>query len=208
MSYRAKHRKTSTATRNIARAAIASLAFGAPLAVAATPAQAESVNWDAIAECESGGDWSINTGNGYYGGLQFNLNTWRAYGGTGMPHEQSRAEQIRVAENVLEGQGIGAWPVCGKQAGASGNYQGTNTGSAQQESEPEPEATPEPAAPEVTRVAESNPDGDYEVKEGETLSEIAKKEDIDGGYQELHELNEDYISDPDFILVGQKIATE
>ncbi|SNR56459.1 LysM domain-containing protein [Haloechinothrix alba] len=169
------------------------------------------MNWDAIAECESGGDWSINTGNGYYGGLQFNLNTWRAYGGSGMPHEQSRAEQIRVAENVLEGQGIGAWPVCGKKAGASGSYQGTNTGgSAEQpaEQEVEQEAAPEQAAPEVTRVAESNPDGDYEVEEGDTLSEIAKKEDVDGGYQKLHELNDDYISDPDYILVGQKIATE
>ena len=85
------------------------------LDVAVSPlatAHADSVNWDAIAECESGGDWSINTGNGYYGGLQFSMGTWRANGGNGSPHQASRAEQIRVAENVLRSQGIGAWPVC------------------------------------------------------------------------------------------------
>lgn len=77
-------------------------------------ARADSVNWDAVAQCESGGNWSINTGNGYYGGLQFLPSTWRANGGTGMPHHASREEQIRVAENTLRTQGIGAWPVCGQ----------------------------------------------------------------------------------------------
>ena len=76
-------------------------------------ARADSVNWDAIAQCESGGNWAINTGNGYYGGLQFTLGTWQGNGGSGMPHNASRAEQIRVAENVLQSQGIGAWPTCG-----------------------------------------------------------------------------------------------
>lgn len=75
---------------------------------------AGATNWDAIAQCESGGNWSINTGNGYYGGLQFALPTWTANGGTGMPNQASRAEQIRIAENVLRTQGIGAWPVCGR----------------------------------------------------------------------------------------------
>ena len=70
-----------------------------------------SPNWDAIAMCESGGNWGINTGNGYYGGLQFSLGTWRANGGSGMPHLASRDEQIRVAENTLRSQGVGAWPV-------------------------------------------------------------------------------------------------
>lgn len=81
--------------------------------VFATPASADSVNWDAIAQCESSGNWAINTGNGFYGGLQFLPSTWWANGGTGMPQNASRAEQIRVAENVLRTQGIGAWPVCG-----------------------------------------------------------------------------------------------
>ena len=82
----------------------------APIALGAGVANADSVNWDAIAACESGGNWAINTGNGYFGGLQFSPSTWRANGGSGMPNHASRAEQIRVAENVLRSQGIGAWP--------------------------------------------------------------------------------------------------
>ena len=88
----------------------------APLALGTGTASAESgVNWDAVAACESGGNWSIATGNGYYGGLQFTMGTWRANGGSGSPHQASKAEQIRVAENVLRSQGIGAWPVCGRR---------------------------------------------------------------------------------------------
>ncbi|MDY6995464.1 MAG: transglycosylase family protein [Actinomycetota bacterium] len=86
----------------------------APMALATGTANADSgVNWDAVAACESGGNWAINTGNGYYGGLQFALGTWHGNGGSGMPHNASREEQIRVAENVLQTQGIGAWPTCG-----------------------------------------------------------------------------------------------
>ncbi|MGC2652670.1 MAG: transglycosylase family protein, partial [Mycobacterium sp.] len=74
-----------------------------------------SVNWDAIAQCESGGNWGISTGNGFSGGLQFTSSTWRANGGSGPANGASRDEQIRVAENVLHTQGIGAWPVCGRR---------------------------------------------------------------------------------------------
>jgi resuscitation-promoting factor RpfE len=88
----------------------------APIALATGTANAESgVDWDAVAACESGGNWSIATGNGYYGGLQFTMGTWRANGGSGSPQHASREEQIRVAENVLRSQGIGAWPVCGRR---------------------------------------------------------------------------------------------
>jgi peptidoglycan hydrolase-like protein with peptidoglycan-binding domain len=73
--------------------------------------------WDRLAECESGGNWHINTGNGYYGGLQFSLSTWRGYGGNGMPHRASRAGQIRIAEKVQNAQGWGAWPSCSSQIG-------------------------------------------------------------------------------------------
>jgi resuscitation-promoting factor RpfE len=82
---------------------------------AKAPVKAYSVNWDAIAACESGGNWSISTGNGYSGGLQFTPSTWRANGGSGSPNGASREEQIRVGENVLHTQGIGAWPVCGRR---------------------------------------------------------------------------------------------
>jgi resuscitation-promoting factor RpfE len=87
----------------------------APMALSSGTANADSVDWDAIAACESGGNWAINTGNGYYGGLQFTMGTWRSNGGSGSPHNASREEQIRVAENVLQSQGIGAWPSCGRR---------------------------------------------------------------------------------------------
>ncbi|ORB76320.1 transglycosylase family protein [Mycobacterium scrofulaceum] len=86
-----------------------------PEAAPPPPVRAYSVNWDAIAQCESGGNWSISTGNGFSGGLQFTPSTWRANGGSGSPAGASREEQIRVAENVLHSQGIGAWPVCGRR---------------------------------------------------------------------------------------------
>ncbi len=68
--------------------------------------------WDRIAACESGGNWSANTGNGYYGGLQFSLSSWRAVGGSGRPDQASKATQIAMAERLQHAQGWGAWPVC------------------------------------------------------------------------------------------------
>ena len=73
--------------------------------------------WDRLAQCESGGNWSINTGNGYYGGLQFSLSTWRAQGGSGMPHQNSRAEQIAVAQRLQAAAGWGQWPACSSKLG-------------------------------------------------------------------------------------------
>lgn len=89
---------------------------------AATPASSGTVatsTWDAIAQCESTGDWSINTGNGYYGGLQFTISSWNAVGGSGLPSDASKAEQIARAEELLELQGWGAWPECSSQLGLS-----------------------------------------------------------------------------------------
>jgi uncharacterized protein YabE (DUF348 family) len=73
--------------------------------------------WDKIAQCESGGNWSINTGNGFYGGLQFSLGTWRAYGGHGMPNNASRSTQIAIAKKIQARQGWGAWPACTRKLG-------------------------------------------------------------------------------------------
>lgn len=85
-----------------------------------SPSEPTSISygvWDRLAECESNGRWSIDTGNGYYGGLQFALRSWRAAGGSGYPHHHSREEQIRVAERLLEMQGWSAWPACSRQLG-------------------------------------------------------------------------------------------
>jgi uncharacterized protein YabE (DUF348 family) len=73
--------------------------------------------WDRLAQCESGGNWSINTGNGFYGGLQFSLGTWRAYGGSGMPNKASKSTQIAIAKKVQADAGWGAWPACSSRLG-------------------------------------------------------------------------------------------
>ena len=102
-----------------AAATSASSQQSAPAASAqstAAPAASSGANWSAIAACESGGNWSSNTGNGFYGGLQFTQQTWLAYGGgqyASSANQASESEQIAVAQRVLAGQGIGAWPVCG-----------------------------------------------------------------------------------------------
>jgi len=91
-------------------------ASAAPASV--TPASAVSTStWDKLAKCESGGNWSINTGNGYYGGLQFSPATWKAHGGKGNPAHASKAKQIAVAKKVLKTQGWGAWPACSAKLG-------------------------------------------------------------------------------------------
>ena len=155
--------------------AATTIAFGAAAALMApTATAAPDSDWDRLAQCESGGNWHINTGNGFYGGLQFTMGTWRSNGGSGSPHHASRAEQIRVAENVLRTQGIGAWPVCGSRGYSGASYEGTNTEGAapssdngssagqttQDSSDSAPAATPEPSAAPTTPtgIAKSNPD--------------------------------------------------
>ena len=133
------------------------------------------INWDAVARCESGGNWAINTGNNFYGGLQYTVSTWRANGGSGMPQNASRAEQIRVAENVLKSQGLGAWPVCGKHAYDGGGVRPVvNTAS----------AAPKHAAA-----------GIHVVVRGECLSQITPD------WCRVAEIN--HISNPDSIQPGQ-----
>jgi hypothetical protein len=106
--------------RSVLRAVGAAMAAGL-IAVAqmfwTAPTASAEPNWDAMARCESGGNWSADTGNGFYGGLQFTPATWASNGGVGSPSAASRDEQIRVARNVLRTQGIGAWPVCGGPIG-------------------------------------------------------------------------------------------
>jgi resuscitation-promoting factor RpfA len=120
---RGRHRKPSTTHKTLARTVFAGAVIGAPLATAGT-AQAASDNvWDRVAQCESGGNWTINTGNGFQGGLQFTQSTWRSFGGSVFASSANRAtrdEQIAVAEKVLAGQGWGAWPVCSHKAHATG----------------------------------------------------------------------------------------
>lgn len=110
----------------VAPAPVVSAPAAAPAPVASvrssyTPVQAPAVAsgsaWDRIAACESGGNWHINTGNGFYGGLQFTVSSWRAVGGSGLPSDASREEQIMRAQKLQAMQGWGAWPVCSVKAG-------------------------------------------------------------------------------------------
>ncbi|MDO5628812.1 MAG: transglycosylase family protein [Mobilicoccus sp.] len=134
MQYIGKHRaerSSSKFSRTLAAAVLggATIIGGsvatAPVAEAATAAPAVSQTraanvWDRVAACESNGNWSINTGNGYYGGLQFSASSWRAAGGTryaNLPHRASKAQQIATAQNLLRMQGPNAWPTCSKRAG-------------------------------------------------------------------------------------------
>ena len=114
---RAARAATSAARPASAASAGATAAPAAP-AHASSPAPVSSggVNWSAIAACESGGNWAASTGNGFYGGLQFTEQTWLGYGGgqyAASANLATPAQQIAIAQNVLAGQGIGAWPVCG-----------------------------------------------------------------------------------------------
>jgi resuscitation-promoting factor RpfA len=109
------------AARTIVSSLTGLLLAGLVGVVSPAPAQAATGRtWDRLANCESGGRWHLNTGNGYYGGLQFSGPTWRAYGGRKFArnaHRATRAEQIRVAERVRRNQGWGAWPACSSRLG-------------------------------------------------------------------------------------------
>ncbi|MET8761873.1 transglycosylase family protein [Lentzea sp. NPDC004782] len=192
-----RHLRGNTTARAVlvAFSATAFIAAGGAIAAAAP-----SVDWDRVARCESGNNWSANTGNGYYGGLQFTQSTWQANGGTGSAHRASREEQIRVAENVLRSQGIGAWGACGRRA----------TGGAGEPVRPV-RSTPvtRRAVPDVPVAAAStsNPAGDYTIKPGDTLSGIAEELHVEGGWRALVEKNAQYLTNPDLIRTGDRIVT-
>ena len=113
-----RHRKPTTSTVGVAKLAFTGAVIGSGgIALAAHAAAAPDSEWDRVASCESGGNWGINTGNGYHGGLQFSQGTWAAHGGgeyATSANQATRDQQIAVAERVLATQGRGAWPVCGR----------------------------------------------------------------------------------------------
>ncbi|MCZ7429210.1 transglycosylase family protein [Micromonospora sp. WMMA1949] len=218
--YSTRGRRTALAAMTAGVAVGAATLFGP-----AAPASA-GVNWDAVARCESGGNWKINTGNGYYGGLQFSRATWNGYGGkkyAARADLASRSEQIAVAEKVLRGQGIGAWPVCGKKGGSASAA--TRSERATPKAAPKKaaakkaapkRATTRKAAPEraarperaATTVAPQPAPGaeTYVVRRGDTLSEIAVAQRVNGGWRALHERNRAVVGDdPGLIFPGQRL---
>ncbi|MFD3507399.1 transglycosylase family protein [Nocardia sp. NPDC058666] len=118
-----RHRKPTSTGRTAAKVAVTGAIFGtAAAALAGNASAAPDSDWDRLAQCEAGGNWGINTGNGYQGGLQFSPSTWAAHGGgeyAASANQASREQQIVVAEKVLASQGWGAWPSCSSKLGLS-----------------------------------------------------------------------------------------
>jgi LysM repeat protein len=230
-SSKGKRRRSSKATRVAALAGVTGVAIAAPLMAAGNASAATTSEWDAVAQCESGGNWSINTGNGYYGGLQFSASTWAAYGGTAYAataDQASKSQQITIGEKVLAAQGKGAWPTCGTglssaayTGGASAPSTSSSSNGSSSNSSPSISATTRSTDTAASRSASrpaaektvSTPtgkkvkkgDGEYKVVKGDSLSSIAEKKKVKGGWQRLFKLNKDIIDDADFIYPGQQL---
>ena len=217
----------------------------------------DGATWDALAQCESGGNWSINTGNGFYGGLQFTQQSWNGVGMSGSPVTASRAQQIEAGERLLAIQGWGAWPACsaklglyGKTGAAPTYTEPTTTVAAQSQTQqtytapaaqaapaaPAAQAAPAaveaPAAAPAAQAAQAAPAaveapaaapaveapaaapvaapkaaaGTYTVVPGDSLSLIASKLGVAGGYQAIAAANTDIIYNVDLIFPGQVLT--
>ena len=192
--------------------------MGIGLAGAAPAEAAATTVWDRVAQCESGGNWKINTGNGYYGGLQFAAGTWRAYEGNtyaSQAHLATKAEQIAIARRVLAGQGPGAWPVCSRRAGltkANGGADRNAVPASTAEASKKTKASDSKKSDSKKKIAKKSTKKKYSasgktvhVKRGDTLSKIAKRYDVEGGWKGLLKLNKKTIKDPNLIYIGQVI---
>jgi resuscitation-promoting factor RpfA len=227
--YRGRHRAPSTTGRTLARTAVAGAVLTAPAVVAPTASAAPSSDWDRLAQCESGGNWSTDTGNGFSGGLQFTPSTWRAFGGSGSPEGASRSEQIAVAERVKAEQGMNAWPTCSKKtgntddspnssapsAGSSDDDSDAGSGSSSDDEDSDSgsssgssaDSSSDDATPE-TRTVRNTPAsgsaGSYTVKAGDTLSSIAASHGAT--WRTLAQANPDVATDPNLIFPGQTLT--
>ena len=211
-----KSLKHARVRRTLRGGAVALGTAAVGIGVLAAPASAAGHDWSGVAACESGGNWQVNTGNGYYGGLQFSQSTWAGYGGTAAAPRAdlaSPAQQIAVAERVLAGQGVGAWPVCGKRLTG-----GTTSAAVAPAPVAAPAAAPAPrqapaanrsqrTAPAVATPAAATPaaaTGNYQVQAGDTLSTIAAAQGT--SWESIYANNQDTIGDPNLIFVGQLLA--
>ncbi|WP_314609216.1 transglycosylase family protein [Rothia mucilaginosa] len=241
------------------RRTAAALAIGGAVAATLSMPAANAVDgatWDALAQCESGGNWSINTGNGFYGGLQFTQQSWNGVGMSGSPATASRAQQIEAGERLLAIQGWGAWPACSAKLGlygktgaaptytepttvaAQSQTQQTYTAPAAQVAPAAPAAQAAPAAVEAPAAAPAAPaapaaveapaaapaapaveapaaapvaapkaaTSTYTVVPGDSLSLIAARLGVAGGYQAIAAANTDIIYNVDLIFPGQVLT--
>ncbi|MEU9329014.1 transglycosylase family protein [Streptomyces canus] len=206
MAVRGRHRRYQP--NRINRASLTVTAGGVGIAVpligTGTAHAADVDTWNKVAACESSNNWSINTGNGYYGGLQFTRSTWEAYGGTRYAARAdlaTRDQQIAVAEKVLDGQGPGAWPACSVRAGL------TRDGSAPDDRPlTEKTASVPDVQPQTTPQSRAGTAEMYTVVRGDSLSRIADARKVRGGWRGLYAANQRTIgADPDLILPGQRL---
>jgi LysM repeat protein len=175
-------------------------------AVGSAPASAAGTVWDRVAKCESGGNWKINTGNGYYGGLQFSNSTWRGYGGrkyASNAHKATKAEQIAIARRTLAGQGPRAWSCAGRagltRANGKANKNATpssNPGVSKKSAAKKPTRS-------TTKYTGSKSGKTAKVKRGDTLAKMAKRYHVKGGWKGLWKLNKSKVKNPNSIRVGQ-----
>lgn len=212
MAVRGRHRRYQP--NRINRASLTVTAGGAGMAIpligTGVADAADVSTWNKVAACESTNNWSINTGNGYYGGLQFTRSTWEAYGGTAYAARADLAtkdQQIAVAEKVLKGQGPGAWPVCSVRAGLT---RGGDTPDISPQGASSPAAKPKrtirDVTPQTTPQSQAGTAEMYTVVRGDTLSEIADSREVRGGWQKLYQANRRTIgTDPDLIVPGQRL---
>ncbi|MEU6234988.1 transglycosylase family protein [Kitasatospora sp. NPDC047058] len=220
----------SVARRLFARLLLPLLALAAALggpgaspAVAVTTGVLAGVDWDALARCESGARWHANTGNGYYGGLQFDVATWRGNGGLAYApraDQATREQQITVAETLAARRGLAPWPACGARATRGTDHPTARAGThprahTQRPAQPRPHspatstlgtddasAADEPSTSAEDRDADSP--GTWTVRAGDTLDGIAQASGTPGGWPTLHTLNHETIGDdPDLLLPGQ-----
>ncbi|MFJ9966083.1 transglycosylase family protein [Streptomyces avermitilis] len=214
MAVRGRHRRYQP--NRINRASLTVTAGGAGMAIplmgTGVAQAADADTWNKVAACESSDNWSINTGNGYYGGLQFTQSTWEAYGGKVYAQRAdlaTRDQQIAVAEKVLKGQGPGAWPVCSVRAGLTrggGTPDIDPSGSATHTADRTTKRTVRDVKPQTTPQSQAGTAEMYTVLHGDTLSGIADSRRVRGGWEQLYAANRGTIgADPDLILPGQRL---
>ncbi|MGV9646324.1 peptidoglycan DD-metalloendopeptidase family protein [Streptomyces sp. NPDC003514] len=220
MAVRGRHRRYQP--NRINRASLTVTAGGAGIAlplIGTGVAQAADLDtWNKVAACESTGRWHVNTGNGYFGGLQFAQSTWEAYGGTRYAARADLAtkdQQIAVAENVLDGQGPGAWPQCSVRAGLTrgGGSPGVHPDSATTKAVGDTtraaakKTSVQDVQPQTTPQSRAGRAEMYTVVPGDTLSRIAEDRNVRGGWRGLYAANRTTVgADPDLILPGQRLA--
>jgi nucleoid-associated protein YgaU len=203
-----KGQKLKNIRKTLGLATFAGAIAVAPMALGAGTANADSgVNWDAVAACESGGNWATNTGNGYYGGLQFSASTWDGFGGTAYASradEASPSEQMAIADKVVAAQGWGAWPVCSRVAGVTGVPVASDVHTQPATSSSDgSSSSSSPSAPTFVPAVKG---ANYKVKPNDTLSDIAARHHVKGGWTTIYRVNESVIgSDPSLIRPGMKL---